>query len=563
MIHYRLSGTLRVRREFWLQLVVYLVGLHGLFVLATSLLDQLRPHTMAAIADIDIDIPLLIGLGIIYLSMLLRRRKRTAWVAALGVYMFMLGFYAGQIQSAVRSHDISVLATKLSLPIVIIGLLVLYRKSFTVKSDIQSFGYALRFSAILLCAAFIYGTAGFMLMDNHDFHKEISINSAMHHTIDQFGLTTNEELTPHTKRARVFVDSLSVVSIAAVGYAVISLFQPIRSRVVGSHDNRQVAEKLLGDYPGKSEDFFKLWPQDKQYEFDDSGRSGLAYKVSRGMALVAGDPFGDISAADKLLAKFEDRCFGNDWSPVFVHTEPDYSEFYNRHGYTLQQIGEEAVLDLDHFDVDVRSGKYFRQINNRFKREGFRAEALAPPHSKAVVGRLKEISDDWLGHPGHAERGFMMGYFSEAYLQKCTIVVARDAAGTIQAFLNQIPSFDPEEANFDMLRSSAGSPGNINDFLLMAFIDHLRSRGLKRLNLGLCPLSGLDDMEERSLISRALHFVYSNGDRFYSFSGLKRFKAKYEPDWSDRYVAYKGGVRNFARSMNALNRAMHVKLPKK
>lgn len=531
-------------------------------MLATSLLDQLRPHTMAAIADIDIDISLLIGLGMIYLSMLLRRRKRTAWVVALGAYMFMLGFYAGQIQSAIRSHDPSVLAPKLGLPIVIIGLLILYRKSFTVKSDIQSFGYALRFSVILLGAAFIYGTAGFALMDNHDFHREISVYSAMHHTIDQFGLTTNEELTPYTKRARVFVDSLSVASIAAVGYSVISLFQPIRSRVTGSHDNRQVAERLLSDYPGRSEDFFKLWPQDKQYEFDANGRSGLAYKVSHGIALVAGDPFGDASAADVLLAKFEDRCFGNDWSPVFVHTEPAWSEFYRRHGYTLQKIGEEAILDLNRFGAHVRNGKYFRQIDNRFKREGFKTEVLSPPHNKALIGRLRDISSDWLDRPGRAERGFMMGYFSEAYLQKCTLVVARDAAGTIQAFLNQIPSFDAGEANFDMLRSSAGSPGNINDFLLLAFISHLSVQGFKRLNLGLCPLSGLDDLGEKSLISRALHFVYSNGNRFYSFSGLKRFKAKYEPDWSDRYVAYKGGVRNFARSMNMLNRAMRVKLPK-
>jgi lysylphosphatidylglycerol synthetase-like protein (DUF2156 family) len=53
--------------------------------------------------------------------------------------------------------------------------------------------------------------------------------------------------------------------------------------------------------------------------------------------------------------------------------------------------------------------------------------------------------------------------------------------------------------------------------------------------------------------------VYSNGDRFYSFSGLHRFKDKYHPDWQDRYIAYPGGVRNFTRILTALNRAMKVK----
>lgn len=563
MIHYRLHEQLKVRREFWLRLVVYLVGLHGAFVVATSLLDQIRPHGGLIPTDIDIDIPLLIGLGLVYLSMLLRRRKRTAWLVALGVYLFMIGYYAGQIALAVRHHDVLDLAAKLGLPVVIIGLLALYHRRFTVKSDIQSFGYAVRFSVIILGVAFVYGTAGFLLLDTHDFHKELSVASAMHHTIDQFGLTTNDNLTPHTRRARVFVDSLSVVSVASVAYAAISLFQPLRSRVTAHHDSQARAAALLDKGVGKSEDYFKLWPPDKQYLFDVTGAAALSYKVVRGVALVAGDPFGDRAKAGALLRQFEDICFGNDWEPVFIHTEPDWNDFYQRHGFTLQQIGEEAILNLEHFESSVRRDKYFRQIANKFSREGFTAEVLAPPHNKALLSRLRVISDSWLERPGRAERGFMMGYFSEDYMQQCTIVVARDAAGTIQAFLNRIPSFDHEEANFDLLRSAPESPGNINDFLLMAFIDHLREQGLKRLNLGLSPLSGLDDLEEKSLISRALHFVYSNGDRFYSFSGLKRFKAKYEPEWSDRYVAYRGGMRNFARAMNALTRAMRVHVPKK
>lgn len=140
-------------------------------------------------------------------------------------------------------------------------------------------------------------------------------------------------------------------------------------------------------------------------------------------------------------------------------------------------------------------------------------------------------------------------------------MVLRDAAGTIQAFINQIPSYDADEANFDLLRHTHESLGNSNDYLLMCFIRHLQEEGaVKRLNLGLCPLAGLDARDdERSVVDSALRFVYANGDRFYSFSGLHRFKAKYQPEWSSRYVAYRGGIRGFTRTMNALNRAMKVK----
>jgi phosphatidylglycerol lysyltransferase len=53
-----------------------------------------------------------------------------------------------------------------------------------------------------------------------------------------------------------------------------------------------------------------------------------------------------------------------------------------------------------------------------------------------------------------------------------------------------------------------------------------------------------------------LGFVYANGDRFYSFSGLHRFKAKYKPTWRDRYIAYQGGLRSFTKVGNALVKTM-------
>ena len=155
-----------------------------------------------------------------------------------------------------------------------------------------------------------------------------------------------------------------------------------------------------------------------------------------------------------------------------------------------------------------------------------------------------------------------MGYYSQQYMQQCELMVARDAAGTIQAFVNLLPAdFDKHEADFDILRHASNSMGNINDYLLIHFISALQTAGYQRLNLGLCPLVGLDDAEqdENGLIGSVLRFAYANGDRFYSFSGLHRFKSKYEPEWRDRYIAYQGGLSGFSRTMNALVAVMRVK----
>jgi phosphatidylglycerol lysyltransferase len=148
----------------------------------------------------------------------------------------------------------------------------------------------------------------------------------------------------------------------------------------------------------------------------------------------------------------------------------------------------------------------------------------------------------------------MMGYFSEAYMQECQLFVAKDPDGTIQAFLNQIPSPAANEASYDLLRQAADAPGNINDYLMLSFINHLHLSGIAKLNIGLCPLAGLDN--SGGIASSLLNFLYSKAGRIYSFQGLTKFKAKYEPVWQPRYIIYRSGVAGFTRTTRALLRAM-------
>jgi phosphatidylglycerol lysyltransferase len=505
---------------------------------------------------------LVIALGLLYLSVLLYRGKRTAWWFTLCAYAVMFAL------NAWRYIDVDGLHTRLHAdfltsvvaPACIVADLVVSRRAFTVKSDIASFALSLRISVLVLAAAFAYGVSGFILLDRHDFHKEIPVSEAIHRTVDQFDLTTSTSLEPHTKRAHAFMDSLSIMSTASTVYVFVSLFQPLKSRFTDQTQQRKQIKQLLENNPASSEDFFKLWPHDKLYFFNAKHTAGLAYSTHKRIAMVVGDPAGDPKAFNSLLQDFATFCRTNDWSAAFIHTDPRFTKLYKSHDFALQKIGEEAVVTIKDFLENESRNKYFRQIHNRFTKQGYSVEVLQPPHSGALVHRLHTVSDDWLSRPGRKERGFMMGYFSPKYIQKGPVVVLRDDAGTIQGFINQIPSFDPEEANFDMLRQSKDAPGNSSDFILLAFIKHLDTQGFARINLGLCPLAGLDESDEaNSVTNNALRFLYANGDRFYSFNGLKRFKAKYNPEWQSRYIAYRGGIRGFSVVLNALNRSMKLR----
>jgi phosphatidylglycerol lysyltransferase len=558
-----LKRQLRVHNEFAVRFLGFLVTAHGLYILATSLLDQIAVHHGSMLSDLSVDVPLLIGLSLLYLGALLRRRKWTAWLVTVMAYIFYLGVGVSQLLNKIGIHEVNFreVVRAALLPLVILGLLFIFRKEFVVKSDIRGFGFAARFIAIVLATALVYGVAGFQLLDRSDFHEEIGLGTAVHYTVDQFNVTTDHQVRPYTKRAHLFVDSLSFVSLAAIIYAGVSLFQPLKLRLSDQHVEREHMTELLRRYGGPSEEFFKLWPHDKQYFFDDSGQSGLAFHVSRGVALCLSDPAGDPARYQVLMRDFNNMCFGNDWLPAMIHVADTHRELYERHGFVMQKLGQEAILDLAHFRSEIADTKYFRQIRNKFDKLGFSCELLSPPHHQAVLDRLSVISTDWLSDKGRAERRFVMGYYSPQYMQLCEVMVARDAAGTIQAFISLVPAdFDREEATYDLLRHAAKSPGNVNDFLLMNLIERLAEKGYKRLNLGLCPLVGLDesDDEKNLLVDGVMRFAYANGDRFYSFSGLHRFKAKYEPQWHDRYAAYQGGVRGFSRTMTALMRTMQV-----
>lgn len=553
------------KNELLASILSYAVIFNGLIFIFLNLGAVIPYHGHELIPPIKSGPSLLSGLTLLYMGVLLRRRKRTAWVVSLIMYALWAFVYVLVSFTFSRHHHRHVdapliMAINFAVPMLVVAGLIIYRRAFTVRSDIRSFAIALRFSTSILLVAFLYGVVGFTLLDAHDFRQEITVVEAMHRTIDQFGLTTTNELVAHTRRAWLFQRSLSVMSIGALAYAFVSLFQPLRARFGDQSSGRKHAEALLAKYPASSEDFFKLWPHDKIYFFDTTAQAGLAYSVHRGVALVVGDPLGNPEKFDSLLDSFEELCRTNDWQIAFVHTEPRQNTWYKTRGYSLQKIGEEAVVDLTRFNAQVRTNKYFRHIRNKFEKQGYTTELLKPPLDTITVARLRHISRTWLSLPGREERRFMMGYFSAQYISASSAVLAlRDKDGTIQAFMNQIPSYDKDEINFDMLRHTQNSPGNSNDFLLLNFLDYATERGFTRANLGLCPLSGLGSHEEaHALIDNALGFVYNNGDRFYSFTGLRRFKAKYEPDWSPRYIVYRDGVAGFTRAVRALTRAMKV-----
>jgi phosphatidylglycerol lysyltransferase len=293
---------------------------------------------------------------------------------------------------------------------------------------------------------------------------------------------------------------------------------------------------LLLRYGHSSIAFFALLPN-KVYFFSRGGNAVLAYKVVGSTAVVMGDPVGEESEFPELIGSFQEHCDLNGWAHAFHQTTPRYLQLYARHGLKALKIGEEGIVNVQEFTVDGHAVKHLRSTMNYFVRGGYRAEVLHPPHGLPLLRRLREISDEWLAQGQRRERTFTLGYFDEALLQECDIMVARAQDDTIVAFANIIPSYQLPEGNFDMLRYGP-EPKRVADFLYVSLIDYFRQCGYGGMNLGLAPFSGLHRNGAMSPAEHALDLVYRRGSFLFRYRGLREFKEKFLPAWEPRYLVY-------------------------
>ncbi|MGL5243972.1 MAG: phosphatidylglycerol lysyltransferase domain-containing protein, partial [Sarcina sp.] len=65
-----------------------------------------------------------------------------------------------------------------------------------------------------------------------------------------------------------------------------------------------------------------------------------------------------------------------------------------------------------------------------------------------------------------------------------------------------------------------------------------KENGYKNFSLGVAPLSNVGVNEFSRTSEKIAKNIYKYGGRFYKFSGLRKYKEKFSPEWSSRYLAY-------------------------
>jgi phosphatidylglycerol lysyltransferase len=282
---------------------------------------------------------------------------------------------------------------------------------------------------------------------------------------------------------------------------------------------------------------------DKQLLFSDSGRSFIMYGVIRRTWVALGDPVGPEEEHADLAWKFREFCDLYDGRPVFYHIDAANLSLYADLGLSFLKLGEEARVSLDAAGASLSrpDRKDLRYAKKRAEREGGTFEVIPPEGVEAIMPDLTRISNAWLQSRNTREKGFSVGYFDAAYLKNFHVAVAR-RNGVPVAFASLWLSADNEELMVDLMRHSDDAPYGVMDFLFADLMLWGGERGYRWLNLGMAPLSGFEDNQLASIWHKLGTFLFEHGENFYNFEGLRRYKAKFSPEWRPKYLASTGGL---------------------
>jgi phosphatidylglycerol lysyltransferase len=268
--------------------------------------------------------------------------------------------------------------------------------------------------------------------------------------------------------------------------------------------------------------------------FSKSGSGMLAYGVERKTWVAIGDPVGPDQDRREVAWSFcEEADLHGAW-PVFHEVGAEDLSTYQDLGLTLLRVGEEAILPLPGFSLDVPDLGDLRRAHNALAARGasFRVTgAPAEPPTVGSDGRARPASPEIrpAAGVGDGEAGCLAA--AQVFLDGGVV-----AAGTLRV------SAGRNELAVDGMRVAPGAPEGVVDFLLAEVAAWGRDQGFRRFSLGTAPLDGPPDRTLGPAWAQAGARLFAHGEHFADPASLRRFKQRFAPVWEPRYLASPGGL---------------------
>jgi phosphatidylglycerol lysyltransferase len=475
-------------------------------------LTVLRDFVPLAILELSHLAGSVVGLGLLVLSRALFRRVQAAyhisfWLLAAGI--------AASLLKGLDFEEATVLA--LVLAVLVLGRRAFYRPTSILDERFTPI-WAVSIAGVIATAIWL----SFLAFRHIEFSNDLWWTFAM------------DANAPRILRATF------LVVVLATAYLLLNVLQPARPepgvadakdleharRIIATSDLTVANAALSGD---------------KRLLFSDDGDAFIMYQVAGRSWIALGDPIGPAARAEDLVWRFRELSDHHGGRTVFYQASADCLPLYIDLGLAALKIGEEARVLLPDFSLEGAARADLRQAWRRAERDGASFEVITPERIGEVLPDLRRISDSWLTRKSVAEKRFSVGAFSEAYISNFSTVLVR-SEGNISAFANLWNTDSKEELSVDLMRFGPDAPRGAMDYMFIELMLWGRAQGYRWFNLGMAPLAGLENHPLAPAWHRVGNFVFRQGEHFYNFDGLRRYKTKFDPTWVPKYLVAPGGI---------------------
>ncbi|MDB5019115.1 MAG: hypothetical protein JWQ28_242 [Pedobacter sp.] len=483
---------------------------------------NLLPEDLIVVSN---SLVLVLGLILVMLSIFLLQGSKRAWYAAISITAFS---FFGHLIKAV-DYEEAILAF-------VAGSSLWYTRTFyKLKPNPKfiSFNYVVVIYAVV--AVLAYGVLGFYFIDKRHFGIDFHLDQAVTAVLKLFFLIDDKALVPRTSFGSRFEDSIYIAGASLILLLIFSMLKPYFSKPFNTPEDFKTAEDILKKHGKSALDYFKVYP-DKLLFFNQDRTAFISFKLTRHFAMVLEDPVAENDLRRKeMVEQFELFCRENGFISAYYRVPESSLDFYRSIGRKSIPIGEEAVLDLTTFTMDGGKMKTTRSAVNRLTAEGYELKVYKPPVKEGILQKLEKVSEDWLKDLDQKEVAFTQGVFDTSILKEQTILTIEDKEEKVYAFLNLVPDYALGEATYDLIRKIGDAPNGVLDMLLAKTFLYLKAEGFSSVNMGLAPLSGMEDV---NITQKTIKYAYENFKMFGQFKGLRKYKDKFFPHWEKKYLIY-------------------------
>jgi len=511
-------------------ILIFALGIVNIISVLTPALPErlslLKDYLLVGFVSFSNSFVFIAGLFLLVTAAFMLRGLRTAWWFAIALSVISI---FGHITKGIDYEEATV-------ALLILGSLVATRKEYHIKTNPRLGTVGLQTAMLSMAAVMLYGVVGFYFLDKKHFQIDFNIFQSFWYTLQNFFLIGSSDLIPRDSFARYFIYLIKISGFASISFLVYSLVRPYVFRVTPTDGERERAKSLTQQFGNSALDFFKTY-SDKFIFAPPEINAYISYRVSRNFAVVLENPVAENwDEMKKCVVSFSRYSYENGLKDIYYRVPKESLPIYFELSRKSLFLGQEGVVDLDSFSLEGGEKKSIRNALNKIKEQGYTTHINAPPLRDGLIQKLKAVSDEWLKLTDREEIIFSQGMFVEKEIKEQTVITIENNEEKIIAFLNIIPDFVKNEGTYDLLRKTNDAPNGIMDHILVEMFKYFKASGIKCVNLGFAPMSGLND--PHNFTEKSMKFAYEKIRSFSSYKGQRDYKEKFNPLWNDKFLIY-------------------------